>query len=100
MHPPALSLGAVRRSRAYVHRIAFCLYAGEMLRPAFPAESLGLAGAGLYAGLADVADPEAAGWLAGDAVASWVGGSGRSRSDRGFCRRTVLIDSPRRHDGP
>ena len=32
---------------------------------------IGLAGAGLYAGLADVADPEAARRLAGDAVAGW-----------------------------
>src|SRR5260370_27288896 len=48
-----------------------------MLRAAFPAESLGLAGAGLHAGLADVADPEAERRIAGDAVAGLVSGSGR-----------------------
>ena len=41
--PASLCLGAVRRRRAYVPRPAFRLYAGEMLRPAFPAESQRLA---------------------------------------------------------
>ena len=67
--PSSLRLGAVRRRRAYVPRAALRLYAGEMLRPAFPAESRGLAGARLHAGLADVADPETARRIAGDAEA-------------------------------
>ena len=65
--PSSLRLGAVRRRRAYVPRAAFCLYAGEMLCAAFPAESQRLAGARLQAGLADVADPEAAGRIEGRA---------------------------------
>ena len=64
--PTSLRLGAVRRRRAYVPRPALCLYAGENLCPAFPAESRGLAGARLQAEMADVADPEAARRAAGD----------------------------------
>src|SRR6266568_7511249 len=70
--PPSLRLGAVRRRRAYVPRAALRLHAGEMLRAAFPAESERIAGAGLHAGLADVADPEAARRIARDAEADWV----------------------------
>ena len=67
--PPSLRLGAVRRRRAYVPRPALRLHAGEMLRAAFPAKSQRLAGARLQAGLADVADPEAARRIAGGAQA-------------------------------
>ena len=63
--PPSLCLGAVRRRRAYVPRPALRLYAGEDLCAALPAESRGVAAAGLSAGLADVADPEAARRVAG-----------------------------------
>jgi len=70
--PPSLRLGAVRRRRAYVPRAALRLHAGEMFCAAFPAESERVAGAGLHAGLADVADPEAAGRAARDAEAGRV----------------------------
>ena len=63
--PPPLRLGAVWRRRAYVPRPALRLHAGEMFCAAFPAESRSVAGARLQAGLADVADPETARWLAG-----------------------------------
>ena len=63
--PPPLRLGAVWRRRAYVPRPALRLHAGEMFCAAFPAKSRSVAGARLQAGLADVADPETAGWLAG-----------------------------------
>src|SRR5207253_9983803 len=62
--PPPLRLGAVWRRRTYVPRPALRLHAGEMFCAAFPAKSRGIAGAGLQAGLADVADPEDAGWFA------------------------------------
>ena len=42
------------------------VHAGEVLCAAFPAKHRGVAGAGLQAGLADVADPEAARRAAGD----------------------------------
>ena len=58
--PASLRLGAVRRRCAYVPRAALRLYAGEMLRAAFPAKPQRFAGARRQAGLADVADPEAA----------------------------------------
>ena len=58
--PPPLRLGAVRRRRAYVPGAAFRLHAGQNLCAAFPAECRGVAGAWLQAGLADVADPQAA----------------------------------------
>ena len=77
--PPSLRLGAVRRRRAYVPRAALRLHAGEMFCAAFPAESERVAGAGLHAGLADVADPEAAGRIARDAEAGWVSRSGQGR---------------------
>src|ERR1700728_3426013 len=67
--PSSLCVGAVRRRRPYVPRTALRLYAGEMLRAAFPAESQRFAAAGHHAGLADVADPEAKGRPARGAVA-------------------------------
>src|SRR6202022_5029062 len=70
--PPSLRLGSARRRRAYVPRAALRLYAGEMLRAAFPAKSQRFAGARLHAGLADVAYPQATRWTARDAVAGWV----------------------------
>src|SRR5215216_118901 len=57
-------MGAVWRRRTYVPRPALRLYAGEMFCAAFPAEPRSVAGARLQAGLADVADPETAGWSA------------------------------------
>lgn len=50
---------------AHMSRPALRPYAGEMFRAAFPGEHRGVAGARLQAGLADVADPQAAGWVAG-----------------------------------
>src|SRR5215216_1351338 len=57
-------MGAVWRRRAYVPRPALRLHAGEMFCAAFPAEPRSVAGARLQTGLADVADPETAGWYA------------------------------------
>src|SRR5215203_6146328 len=57
-------MGAVWRRRAYVPRSALRLHAGAMFRAAFPAKPRSVAGARLQAGLADVADPETAGWFA------------------------------------
>jgi hypothetical protein len=67
--PPPLRLGAVRRRRAYVPRAAFCLHAGQMLRPAFVAESQRIDRARLPGTVADVADPEAARRAEGDGEA-------------------------------
>src|SRR5207237_10006834 len=66
---PPLRLRAVRRRRAYVPRAALRLHAGKMLHVAFAAKPQRRAGAWLQAGVADVADPEAARRLAGDAEA-------------------------------
>ena len=65
--PPPFRLGAVRRRRAYVPRTAFRLHAGEMFCAAFPAKPQRLAGARLHPAMADVADPETEGRVAGDA---------------------------------
>src|SRR4051794_25176141 len=67
---PPFRLGAVRRRRPYVPGTAFRLHAGQMFWPAFFAEPQRLAGARLHPAMADVADPETEGRLAGDAEGS------------------------------
>lgn len=63
---PSLRLHSLQRRRAYVHRTALRLHAGQMLRVSFPAESQGHHGARLCARMADVADPQTQGRIARD----------------------------------
>src|SRR6185437_8124434 len=64
--PASVRLGAFRRRRAYVPRPAFRLYAGQVLCTALPAKPRSLHEPRLQAGLADMADPQAARRPAGD----------------------------------
>ena len=90
--PAPFRLGAVWRRRAYVPRPALRLHAGEMFCAALPAKPRSVAGARLQTGLADVADPETAGWFArgveGAVTCSAVGWAKRSvptiSADRGL----------------
>src|SRR5213076_2763880 len=77
--PASLRVGAIWRRRAYVPRPALRLHAGEMFCAAFPAESRSVAGAGLQTGLADVADPKTAGWVARGVEGSLVRRVGKAR---------------------
>src|SRR6185437_7165698 len=67
--PASVRLGAFRRRRAYVPRPAFRLYAGQVLCTALPAKPRSFHEPRLQAGLADMADPQAARRPAGDGEA-------------------------------
>src|SRR4051794_36182655 len=92
-------MGAVRRRRAYVPRPALRLHAGEVFCAALLAEPRSVAGARLQAGMADVADPEAAGWVEG-AGEGGLGATLVSRMREARAGTQTLEARPDRRDGP
>ena len=82
-----VSRGCVRWRRAYVPGLHFAYMQAKCFARATPADPRGLAGAGLHAGLADVADPETARRIAGDAEAGVPSSTGLSLA--GLTRQSI-----------